>query len=125
MLETHGQLRNSLIDYVRRSLKLDSDDADEILWGSPRSLLLEVLPTLARRLQTNWQLHPSLSGKISEDIKSEDIRIPSPTSCPRTFSAISICPRLQWCCHQPWNGPEKKSNPCASPTLSVGWFRAG
>ena len=92
VLETNGQLRNSLISYVRRALRLDSDDdANEIIWGSPRSLLLEVLPTLARRLETNWKLHPALSGTVSEDIKSEGYPHPLPDFLPANlFSDLNL-----------------------------------
>ena len=92
ILETDGQLRNNLIRYVNRALKLESDDdANEILWGSPRSLLLEVLPTLARRLETNWKLHPSLGGTISEDIKSEGYPHPLPDFLPENlFSDLNL-----------------------------------
>ncbi len=92
VLETNGQLRNSLISYVRRALRLDSDDdANEIIWGSPRSLLLELLPTLARRLETNWKLHPALSGTVSEDIKSEGYPHPLPDFLPpNLFSDLNL-----------------------------------
>ena len=92
ILETDGQWRNSLIRYVRWALKLDSDhDANEILWGSPRSLLLEVLPTLARRLETNWKLHPTLSGTVFEDIKSEGYPHPLPDFLPANlFSDLNL-----------------------------------
>lgn len=69
VLDDSGQLRQSLSDHVRRALKLDSqDEVNDILWGSPRSLLLEFLPTLARRLATEWKLHPWLQGTVSLDL---------------------------------------------------------
>ena len=92
VLETNGPLRNSLVSYVRRALQLDSDDdVNEIIWGSPRSLLLEVLPTLLRRLETNWKLHPALSGTVSEDIKSEGYPHPLPDFLPpNLFSDLNL-----------------------------------
>ena len=92
VLETDPQSRNSLVAYVRGALRLSSDDdANEILWGSPRSLLLEVLPTLARRLETNWKLHPALCGDVSEDIKSEGYPHPLPDFLPANlFSDLNL-----------------------------------
>ena len=87
-----GSLRNDLVDYIRRALKLESiDETNEILWGSPRSLLLEVLPTLARRLETNWKLHPAVSGTVSEDLKSEGFPHPLPDFLPpNLFSDLNL-----------------------------------
>ena len=92
VLGTNRQWRNSLVAYVRGALRLRSDDdVNEILWGSPRSLLLEVLPTLARRLETNWKLHPALCGEVSEDIKSEGYPHPLPDFLPANlFSDLNL-----------------------------------
>ena len=71
VLGSTGQPREGLADYLHRALKLESaDEANEILWGAPRSLLLEVLPTLERRIETNWQLHPQSPMSGSHDIIS-------------------------------------------------------
>ena len=54
LLAGPGPRRQALSDHVHHALRLNSqEEAGEILWGAPRSLLLEVLPTLARRLETN------------------------------------------------------------------------
>ena len=44
----------SLRDHVIGALGISDDDADAVLWAPPRSLVLEVVPTLRRRLATNW-----------------------------------------------------------------------
>ena len=92
VLSAPGSSRNDLVDYIRRALKLESnDETNEILWGSPRSLLLEVLPTLVRRLETNWELHPALSGTVSEDLKSEGFPHPLPDFLPpNLFSDLNL-----------------------------------
>ena len=89
VLDAPGQSRNDLVDYVRWALKLESDDeANDILWGSPRSLLLEVLPTLARRLETNWQLHAAMRGTVSVDLNSSQ---PLPEFLPANlFSDLNL-----------------------------------
>ncbi len=92
ILEAPSQSRRDLVTYIRRALKLESDDeTNEILWGSPRSLLLEVLPTLSRRLKTKWKLHPALSGTVSEDLKSEGFPHPLPEFLPpNLFSDLNL-----------------------------------
>ena len=92
ILESPGPLRRSLGNHVRRALKLESqEEANEILWGSPRSLLLEVLPTLARRLETNWELHPSLQGMGAMDLSAPGPPHPLPDFLPANlFSDLNL-----------------------------------
>lgn len=49
--ETVGSLRV----FLAESLGLEPEEADVVLWQPPRSILLEVAPTLARRLFRNWR----------------------------------------------------------------------
>ena len=93
ILESPGPSRDGLADYVHRALKLESvDEANEILWGAPRSLLLEVLPTLERRLQTDWQLHPESPMPGPRDIISSH---PLPEFLPdNLFSDLNL-PEVQ------------------------------
>jgi len=92
LLEEPSQRRQSLSDHVRRALKLESqEEVDEILWGSPRSLLLEVLPTLARRLETNWELYPALQVVGSTDLLSPGLPHPLPDFLPSNlFSDLNL-----------------------------------
>ncbi|MER8972421.1 MULTISPECIES: protein DpdJ [unclassified Mesorhizobium] len=41
-------------DYLGQALKLDRDEIDALLWDHPRPLLVEVLPTALRRLESRW-----------------------------------------------------------------------
>lgn len=51
-----GARREHLQEYLRRALGLqDRETALSLLWGEPRSLLFEVIPTLLRQLESNWQ----------------------------------------------------------------------
>jgi hypothetical protein len=49
-----GVAQQDLIRYVQTSLKLTRDEVQSVCWEHPRSLLLEVVPTAFRRLQSNW-----------------------------------------------------------------------
>ena len=50
------QMIDSLRAYLIGALKVDEETAQALLWESPRSLLLEAVPTLVRRLFKNWRL---------------------------------------------------------------------
>lgn len=51
-----GDARGELAVFLQRSLRLSPEDVDVILWEGPRSLLLEAIPTAARRIEANWQV---------------------------------------------------------------------
>ncbi len=54
--------------HLKHSLKIDDRTVDLILWEKPRSLLLEALPTLARRLFADW--------KLAKDPRKHDFYVP-------------------------------------------------
>jgi hypothetical protein len=47
---------DSLREHLIGSLQISEDSAEAILWEAPRSLLMEAVPTLVRRLFRNWRL---------------------------------------------------------------------
>jgi hypothetical protein len=56
LVEGDPALTDSLRSYLRRALRLSHEELDAILWQPPRSLMLELIPTLRRRLRTGWKL---------------------------------------------------------------------
>lgn len=44
--------------HVQRALAISPDEADAALWEEPRSLLLSVVPTILRRLESGWRTLP-------------------------------------------------------------------
>jgi len=92
ILDSPSPKRYELRDHIRRALKLESqEEADEILWGPPRSLLLEVLPTLARRLETKWKLNPIEGGTGLNDMVSSGPPHPLPDFLPSNlFSDLNL-----------------------------------
>jgi len=42
-------------EFLAKALRLAPDDVQPLLWEQPRPLITEVLPTAARRLETNWR----------------------------------------------------------------------
>lgn len=52
---TEVEIRDELLDHLRRALQLSDEQTAAVAWESPRSLMLEVLPTLRRRLASGWR----------------------------------------------------------------------
>lgn len=49
-----GDVQEDLVRYVATALKLGDEEVKRALWQSPRSVLLEFLPLLRRRIATRW-----------------------------------------------------------------------
>ena len=68
LLDQNSLIHKEFIQYLGYALSIKHDkDIDEILWNAPRSLLLEVIPTLIRRLTTNWKVAFPKDDNIYED----------------------------------------------------------
>ncbi len=77
-----------LRDYLHLALAIDESTVEALLWESPRSLLLEAVPTLVRRLYGQWKLAFPVGDRVT------DIQIdyhPLPDFVPRNlFSDLSL-----------------------------------
>jgi hypothetical protein len=49
-----GSQQEQFKTYLKDALQVDDDTLKRILWAPPRSVMLEVLPTLQRKLVTDW-----------------------------------------------------------------------
>ena len=59
------------VNYIQKSLGIsDRSEIEDLIWSPPRSLMLEVLPTLERRLSVRWAAHSALSPAITKDLSS-------------------------------------------------------
>ena len=78
----------SLREHLMGSLRINGESAEALLWEAPRSLLMEAVPTLVRRLFRNWNLaFPShdLAFDLNEPFH------PLPDFVPRNlFSDLSL-----------------------------------
>jgi hypothetical protein len=84
-----GSNRESFEAYLEAALSLsDPVDLHSVLWGEPRPIYFEVIPTLIRQLETNWRLfgeHGSQSWADNTD------RYPMPDFVPTAlFSDLNI-----------------------------------
>lgn len=91
LLQGDGPLMAQLSAYLRGALRLESEeDVASVLWEAPRSLMLELIPTLLRRLQTHWQNHPQLGE--GKDIRASGYQVhPLPDFTPASlFSPLNV-----------------------------------
>lgn len=79
-----------LRSYLMGALGIDRSAAENLLWEAPRSLLLEAVPTLVRRLFRDWQLAiPNANAGTPLDLQVD--YHPLPDFVPRSlFSDLSL-----------------------------------
>ncbi|PAX60539.1 protein DpdJ [Brunnivagina elsteri] len=112
ILETEpGQLE--LAVYLQSALNLSKDEVEAIFWEPPRSLMMVVLPTLLRRLKSNWSripLHPNESNQdyqtnyplpdfvppsLFSDLLLPEVIITTPPQLRSSQSDINLMPIVQ------------------------------
>lgn len=70
LLEGDGEILARLSMHLKSALKIDQTTLDAVLWRPPRALLLEAIPTLARRLHRDWRLAQS-GGSDRRDVQTD------------------------------------------------------
>jgi hypothetical protein len=93
-----GLARERLRTYLRKALRLGRDDdqaaqsvLDALFWEPPRSLLLTVIPTIVRRLRSDWEgewpraddvqvqmrtpLREFVAGNLFDDLMVPDVQV--------------------------------------------------
>jgi len=95
LMET-GPDQDSLSEYIRSALSLSQSVLERVLWQSPRSIILEFIPTLHRRLSSNWGRWSSSEQSVVDWVEATD-RWTSPV--PEFISSTSFtdlyAPELQ------------------------------
>jgi DEAD/DEAH box helicase/Helicase conserved C-terminal domain len=90
ILETQtGELE--LAVYLQSALNLSSDEVEAILWEPPRSLMMVVLPTLLRRLKSNWSRFSVDPNESNQDYQTND---PLPDFVPPTLFSDLLLPEV-------------------------------
>jgi len=103
----------SLAAHLIGALKVDEETAQGLLWEAPRSLLLEAVPTLVRRLFKNWKLafptasvdqdlfepyHPLpdfVPGNLFSDLSLPEVRVWLPPATVNHEARYESMPILQ------------------------------
>ena len=82
----------SLTAHLIQALQLTEEEVRPLLWEAPRSLLLEALPTLDRRLTTGWVIPAGPGGTTSMDLTATPPAVhPLPDFVPANlFSDLSL-----------------------------------
>ena len=90
ILETQtGELE--LAVYLQSALNLSSDEVEAILWEPPRSLMMVVLPTLLRRLKSNWSRFSVDPNESNQDYQTND---PLPDFVPPSLFSDLLLPEV-------------------------------
>ena len=77
--------------HLQKALAVDRETMDLVLWHPPRALLLEALPTLARRLFRNWQF----AADNGFDLHVENPPHPLPDYVPANLFSDLNLPEVQ------------------------------
>lgn len=68
LLDGDPDLCEKLKRALKTVLEVQDEELEAILWEPPRSLMLDAIPTLLRRLRTGWKLHPALQPADGEEL---------------------------------------------------------
>jgi hypothetical protein len=80
-----SSVREEFGSFLTRSLAIDQEEVSAIMWEPPRALIMEVVPTLLRRLERSWR---RASGP---ELEQHTPRLPLPEFLPRTlFSDLQV-----------------------------------
>lgn len=85
----HEGTRDSLTEYVARSLGVSVDEVHRLMWEPPRAVLGVVAPTMIRRLKSNW-LRSGSGGPLDHVAKE-----PLPDFLPSALFADLLVPEVQ------------------------------
>lgn len=81
-------LQRNLRQWIAGALKLPNAVVDEILWHPPRSVILAAVPTLARRLRSEWAVASADEFTLGRDMLGGN---PLPDFFPQNlFSALAL-----------------------------------
>lgn len=80
-----GDAQDQMVKYIKDALRVDETTMQKILWASPRSLMLEFLPSLRRQISTCWAEYGTLWKGLPRG------RSPSPEFIPDAlFAALNV-----------------------------------
>lgn len=100
--------RDDLAAYLRDALRLSAAEVDGLFWESPRPLLTAALPTLLRRLRTQWR-RVMPNGSTAEEFYEHNS--PLPEFVPRAlFQDLSV-PEVAVVTPRQQQGEEERRDP--------------
>lgn len=85
------QQQQALETYLQAAMQLSAEEAHAILWEAPRAIMTAVLPTLLRRLESNWR-RLQLPGEPELDYHTAD---PLPDFVPGSLFSDLLLPEVR------------------------------
>ena len=103
---------HELVDYLSNALKQTEETIEVLLWDPPRALMNAALPTLLRRLNTNWKvvdtdppvfdnfvrnnpLPEFVPAQLFGDLNLPEVTLRSPPQDRRSLERVDVLPILQ------------------------------
>jgi len=102
---------HELVNFLSKSLAQDEATIESLLWDPPRALMNAALPTLLRRLQTNWRragdteardnyvrnnpLPEFVPGQLFGDLNLPEVTLFSPAQEKKSTDRTDVLPILQ------------------------------
>ena len=84
-LLTDSYTRDDFGRFLARSLSITAEQVDALMWDPPRSIMMEAVPTLLRRLETDW------SAADATPLEDHQRYSPLPEFVPKTlFSDLQL-----------------------------------
>jgi hypothetical protein len=88
-----SDMRADLSQFLSNALLLEEDEVDQLLWAPPRGVLSVVVPTLIRRLESEW--NRGSTGVGDYDIHGTQLRPPLPDFLPAASFSDLLLPEVE------------------------------
>jgi len=106
LLDGDIDLTASFENWLEKALQITRDELTALLWEPPRALMTEVLPTLVRRLGTNWSRIPIAPDDSKEDYVWNGNPLPD-FAPPNLFTDLNL-PEVRILVRQSPNGRDEE-----------------
>lgn len=84
-----ADVRNELEAYLKMALSISREEVLALMWEPPRSIMMDLIPTILRRLESGWHRVPVEAGDSSADLSADNA--PLPDFVPgKLFSDLSL-----------------------------------
>ena len=87
------EMRNDFHQFLSKALLIGPTEVDQLLWAPPRGVLSTVVPTLIRRLQSEW--NRASAGTGDYDVHGTQLAPPLPDFLPSASFADLLLPEVE------------------------------
>lgn len=82
-------LRDEFEEYVRRALTIGESEVRALMWEPPRSIMMGLVPTILRRLETDWNRIKVTGDDAEQDLMQSNSPLPDFLP-PNLFSDLTL-----------------------------------